>query len=117
MKPGMVDSANPVVGIWHLIYGVTMSQGPVRSNEEGVLIDVWVVPGARKPGISGLHGESVKVRVSEPPEDGKATKAVARLLSERLDTEVELVRGMTSRGKLFLASGIDEKTTRAKLGV
>ena len=94
-----------------------MSQGPIQTHERGVLIAVWVVPGARNPGIAGLYGEKLKIRVSEAPEGGKATRAVARLLSKCLGTVVELVRGMTRRGKLFMASGIDVKTARAKLGV
>lgn len=94
-----------------------MSQGPFRSHDEGVLIQVWVVPGARNPGIAGLHGENLKIRVSEAPEGGKATRAVERVLEEGLDVDVELVRGMTGRAKLFMASGIDVKTARAKLGV
>ncbi len=76
-----------------------------------------MVPGAKKPGIAGLHGERLKVRVSEPAEAGKATQAVGQLLAEYLTVGVELVKGMTSRRKLFLASGIDADTARSKLGV
>lgn len=117
MKLGMVDSAQPVVSSGHVIYGFGMPQGPVRPHDDGALIGVWVVPGAKKPGIAGLHGENLKVRVSEPPEGGKATQAVERLLAGCLNVDVDLVRGMTSRRKLFLASGIDTTTARAKLGV
>lgn len=64
-----------------------------------------------------MYGENLKIRVSEAPEGGKATRAVERVLEEGLDVDVELVRGMTGRAKLFMACGIDEKTARAKLGV
>ena len=82
-----------------------------------MLIRVWVVPGARNPGVAGLHGESLKIMVSAPAEKGKATRAVSRLLSETLGVDVELVRGMTSREKVFLANGIDVETARSKLEV
>jgi len=117
MKPGMVDSARRVVGSEYAIYGFVMSQGPFRGHDQGVLIQVWVVPGARNPGIAGLHGENLKIKVSEAPEGGKATRAVERVLEEGLDVDVELVRGMTGRAKLFMAIGIDVETARAKLGV
>jgi uncharacterized protein (TIGR00251 family) len=91
--------------------------GPFQEHESGVLIHVWVVPGAHMQGLAGLHGERLKIRVSAPPEEGKANRAVARLLADHLDTEVELVRGMASRAKVFVASGIDIGTARSKLGV
>ena len=46
-------------------------------NGDGVAIYVWVVPGVHKPGISGLHGEKVRVRVGAPPEGGRAKVFVA----------------------------------------
>ena len=117
MKPGMVDSARRGVCSEYAIYGFVLSQGPFRGHDQGVLIQVWVVPGARNPGIAGLHGENLKIKVSEAPEGGKATRAVERVLEEGLDVDVELVRGMTGRAKLFMAIGIDVETARAKLGV
>ena len=70
-----------------------------------------VSPGARRPGIAGRHGDAWKVRVSAPPEDGRANDAVVRLLAETLGvqrTQVELVSGHASREKMVLLEGVDQ---------
>ena len=68
-----------------------------------------VAPGARRPGVAGRHGEAWKVRVSEPPEDGRANDAVVRLLAETLklaQRDVRVVAGHGSRDKLVALEGI-----------
>jgi uncharacterized protein len=68
-----------------------------------------VSPGARRPGFAGRHGDAWKVRVSAPPEDGRANEAVLRLLAETLDvprTSVALVSGHASRDKLVVLDGL-----------
>ncbi len=72
-------------------------------------LKVHVSPGARRPGIAGRHGDAWKVRVSAPPEDGRANDAVLRLLAETLAVpraNVELVSGHASRDKLFVLQGV-----------
>jgi len=67
-----------------------------------------VSPGARRPGIAGRHGDAWKLRVSEPPEDGRANEAVLRLLAETLDVpraSVVLVSGHASRDKIVTLDG------------
>jgi uncharacterized protein (TIGR00251 family) len=72
-------------------------------------VRVRVSPGARRPGIAGRHGESWKVRVAEPPEDGRANEAVVRLLARTLQLasgDVRVVVGHTSRDKVVVLDGI-----------
>lgn len=48
--------------------------------------------------------EGLRVRVTAAPEDGKANKAVSKLLADALGvarTRLTLVRGATARDKLF----------------
>ena len=68
-----------------------------------------VSPGATRPGIAGRYGEAWKVRVAEPPEDGRANDAVVRLLSRTLqlpDHGVRVVAGHASRDKVVALEGI-----------
>jgi uncharacterized protein len=64
---------------------------------------VRVTPGARSEGIE-IEGGRISVKVRAKPEDGKATAAVLHLLAQALgvaSSNVEMLRGATSREKLF----------------
>lgn len=57
-------------------------------------IDVKVVAGASRSEIVGLLGNRLKVRIAAPAEEGKANRALVKLLRERLSArEVEIVAG------------------------
>ena len=77
-----------------------------------------VSPGARTNAFVGKHGEGWKVRVTAPPEGGKANDAVLRLLAERLDVpgeSVTLVFGPSSRDKIVELTGIDAAEAERRL--
>lgn len=62
-----------------------------------------VTPGAKVEGIEIADGR-VLVKVRAKPEDGKATAAVIALVAEALGvapSKVDMLRGLTSREKLF----------------
>jgi len=64
---------------------------------------VRVTPGARQELVEIAAGR-VQVKVRAKPEDGKATDAVRDLLAKALEiapSRLELLRGATSRDKLF----------------
>jgi uncharacterized protein len=77
-----------------------------------------VAPGATRPGIVGRHGDAWKVRVTAPPESGKANDAVLRLLAETLDVpraDLELAAGSTSRDKVVTLVGLSTETAEARM--
>jgi uncharacterized protein (TIGR00251 family) len=77
-----------------------------------------VSPSARKPGIAGRHGDAWKVRVAEPPEDGRANEGVLRLLAATLDVpraRLELVSGHASRDKIVMLDGLEQARTEQLL--
>jgi uncharacterized protein (TIGR00251 family) len=68
-----------------------------------------VAPGARRSGVVGRHGDAWKVRVSAPPERGRANEEVVELLASSLDlprVDVRVVAGSTSRDKVVELSGL-----------
>lgn len=87
------------------------------TTETGVAIAVWVVPGASRPVIDGRHGDHLKVRVTAPPEGGKANDEVARLLGDLLGTKPTLKSGMRGRSKVFEVFRTDIENVRRKLGL
>ncbi|MES1943165.1 hypothetical protein PC39_03542 [Salinisphaera sp. PC39] len=68
-----------------------------------------VVPGARRDEIAGWLGDALKVRVSAPPEKGKANAAVIALLAARLgvpERDVHLVSGAGAPRKTVEIDGV-----------
>ncbi len=51
---------------------------------QAILIRIKAVPGASHDAIAGLLGDRLKVRISAPPEDGKANKAICKFLAKAL---------------------------------
>lgn len=70
---------------------------------EGAEIAVRVTPKASRDRIL-VEADAIRVYVTTVPEDGKANKAVVKLLSKALGvpkTRLDLIRGATSRDKVF----------------
>ena len=76
-----------------------------------VRLPVKVVPGASRDGITGWLGDALKVRVSAPPERGKANAAVERLIADALGVAskgLRVVSGQASPRKIVEVCGLSE---------
>jgi len=85
---------------------------------DAATLKLRVSPGARRPGLGGRHGDAWKVRVSAPPEDGRANDAVLALLSDALGlprAAVEIVSGHASRDKTVMLRGLAQADAEARL--
>jgi uncharacterized protein (TIGR00251 family) len=90
----------------------------IRTHEDGVTVTVWAVPAARRTEIVGRYGDSIRVRVAAPPEGGRANREIADLLQRRTgSTRISLVRGATSRRKVFLLPGVAADDVVTALGM
>ena len=72
-------------------------------------LQLRVSPGAARSAVVGRHGDGWKVRVSAPPENGRANDALLRLLAEALETppaSVTLVSGHGARDKTVVIEGV-----------
>ena len=79
---------------------------------------VKVVPGSSREGIAGWLGESLKVRVTAPPERGRANTATEALVAEALGLSkdrVRVVSGHSSPRKVLEISGLSEAEARERL--
>jgi uncharacterized protein (TIGR00251 family) len=86
--------------------------GFYRPDVGGVSVSVKVHPGARRPGVLGrvpaTEGTSLKIAVTEPPEDGRANRAVCAALAQALhvpQADVTVLHGASSRQKTLLVTG------------
>lgn len=73
-------------------------------NREGwVTITARVTPRSRQNTVEGIPGtQELRVRVKEPPVDGKANRAVLSLIADEFSvptSAVRIIRGFTSRTK------------------
>jgi len=80
---------------------------PVASHAEGVTVRVRVVPGASRTEVKGRYGDAIKIRVSAPPEGGRANRAVVDLLEQLVGGSAQIVKGLTSQTKTVLIRGVD----------
>ena len=92
--------------------------GPLAEARGGVRLSVHASPGARRDEIGGLHGDRLRVRVSAPPEAGKANARVLELVAEAFclrRAQVELLSGESSRRKELLLAGTTLREAREHL--
>lgn len=77
-------------------------------GKDGLYLNVHAQPGARRPQLRGLHGDAVKIAIGEAAQDGKANKAIVRVIAGAMGlalSEVEITSGATSRRKRVLLHG------------
>lgn len=68
-----------------------------------VRLEIHVRPNASAPSVGGEFDGALIVRVTEPPDSGRATEAALRAVAAAIDAprrSVTLLRGRTSRRKL-----------------
>ena len=74
----------------------------------GATFRVRVQPGASKNEIVGVREDALRIRISAPPVQGKANKALISLLASQLGvkkSEIEILSGHTSKIRKIKALG------------
>lgn len=85
-----------------------------------VRVAVKTVPGSSRDAIAGALGDRLKVRVTAPPEDGRANKAVEALLARACGLsarDASVVSGHSHREKTVELRGVDAPTALRLLGL
>src|SRR5512140_1594428 len=80
----------------------------LRTHSDGLLLSAKVQPRASRNEIGEALGDELRIKVTAPPVDAAANEAVIELLADALHCSkgrVELVRGQTSRHKVFKLHG------------
>ena len=92
--------------------------GRATPDSEAPLLHVRVQPRARRDEVVGWQDDALRVRVTAPPADGLANRAVAGLLARALGlrpSQVALVHGAASRDKLFRVERLSPSDVRRRL--
>ena len=86
-----------------------------------LLLAVKVVPNSSRTQIAGTLGKpptALKIKVAQPPEDGRANRAVIELLAETLgiaSSHIKLVSGQTHPQKTLQLAGVTLEDAMARL--
>jgi uncharacterized protein (TIGR00251 family) len=83
-----------------------------------VTLTLRVTPRARQNKVAGKVGDTWKVSVTAPPEDGRANDAVIELLADALGIkrrQIEMLTGLSSRNKVVRIAGITDADVRVRL--
>jgi uncharacterized protein (TIGR00251 family) len=89
-------------------------------KEATITFKVHLQPRASRNGIDGVQGDALKLRVTAPPVEGRANKALKKLLAEHLGippSGIAIITGQRSREKLVQVSGISRAEVERALGI
>jgi uncharacterized protein (TIGR00251 family) len=90
----------------------------ITDAERGAAFPVRVIPRASRNEIEGVTGHALKVRLTAPPVEGAANKALIELLAERLKvrkSQIEIVAGQTSQHKMISVVGLQPGEVEKRL--
>ncbi len=77
----------------------------LRAQGGACVLDVSVMPNAKRTAVDGLHDGALRVRLAAPPVDGKANQKLIDWLADELGCPrraVTLLRGQSARRKQLL---------------
>jgi uncharacterized protein (TIGR00251 family) len=73
-----------------------------EKKTDGILLRVYVQPRSSKNALIGIHGESLKIKLTAPPVEGAANAMCLAFLSKLLNvpkSHLNIVSGKTGRHK------------------
>ncbi|MHC4475486.1 MAG: DUF167 domain-containing protein [Planctomycetota bacterium] len=97
-----------------------MADLELREVEGAVLFKAKIVPGSSKTAMCGLIGGMLKVKVSAPPQKGKANQCLCEFLAKQLGVKknaVTIVSGQSRPVKSIQVSGISAKSLLGRLNL
>lgn len=89
-----------------------------RSGSEAATVRLRVQPRASRDEVVGWQEGTLRLRVTAPPVEGKANRAVAALLARALavaPSRVTVVRGDRGRDKVVRIEGLTSEEVQARL--
>ncbi len=94
---------------------------PIETHPDGrCLLRVKAVPGASRDALAGVLGDRLKIRVSAPPEGGKANRAILALLARQLGlkaSDLEIIGGASNPEKCIAIARLAAHEIGERLGI
>ena len=90
----------------------------IKPHKDGIQFSATIQPRSSINKICGLHGESLKIRLTSPPVDGEANKMCVKLLAKMLNispSRIVIVSGHAGRNKIIRVEGINTSELLKKI--
>lgn len=97
-----------------------MSELMIQEVDGGVVFAVKIVPGSSRTGISGVFDGMLKIKISAPPEKGKANECLVEFLAKQLGVKgnhVSIISGQRSPVKQIRILGVSSDVLLKKLNL
>ena len=99
--------------------GRIMRKFQLHDGKQGAALTVRVTPRSRKTEVGGILDDgTLRIRVAQPPVEGKANKALLTFLSRVLGvrkSSIELVAGEKGLDKIVSITGLTAREVEARL--
>ena len=97
-----------------------MSEGGWQAREKptGLEVPLHVQVRARRDEIAGVHNGALKLRISAPPVDDAANRAIVSFFASLLaipKSKLQIVAGQKSRDKVLRVEGISLDEFRSRI--
>lgn len=89
-----------------------------QQRQSTAILQVRVQPRASRNQVVGYQDQVLRVRVTAPPEEGRANDAVVALLAEALGvpkSRVRILQGHTARNKVVSVEGLTPEEAARRL--
>lgn len=90
----------------------------LRQTADGLEVRLHVQPRAKRPEISGTHNGALKVKVTAPPVDDAANRALVDYFSDLLGvpkSNLQIVSGLKSREKTLRIKGVSLEEFKTRI--
>ena len=81
-------------------------------------LHIRLQPNARQNEVLGFQNDVLRLRVTAPPHEGRANKALIDLLSDSLNipkSRIDILRGHATRDKLVVIEDLEPDEVRTRL--
>jgi uncharacterized protein len=91
----------------------------IRDTATGLEVRLHVQPRARRCEVSGVHGGALKLKVTAPPVDDAANRAILSFFSDLLGiskSSLQIISGLKSREKILRIQGLSSTIFLQQIG-
>lgn len=90
----------------------------IKETGKGISFAVRVIPRASRREVAGVRGDTLKIKLTAPPVEGKANEACVDLIADFLrvpKSSVTIIAGSKTKNKRLFVAGIGRELLESRL--